>query len=293
MSGQWERDDLFVKILVIGGTRFFGIHMVHELLQKGHQVTIATRGKSQDVFGDGVERIILERTDADSMRNALADKTYDVVIDKIAYCSNDIKYALDVIHCHKYIYMSTTAVYQPKHINTKEEEFDGAVEQLIWCNRSDFPYDKVKRQAECALCQIYNDKNWLAVRYPFVIGKDDYTNRLRFYVEHVIKSIPMHIDNLNCQMGFIRSDEAGKFLAFLADRGNISLKEVLDYVEKKTGKKAIINTEGEAAPYNGEVEYSINTGNAEKLGFQFSNLHDWIYELLDYYIDDVISTIDA
>lgn len=36
-----------MKILVIGGTRFFGIPMVHELLQKGHQVTIATRGKSQ------------------------------------------------------------------------------------------------------------------------------------------------------------------------------------------------------------------------------------------------------
>lgn len=52
------------------------------------------------------------------MRNALADKEYDVVIDKIAYCSNDIKSALDVIHCRKYIYMSTTAVYQPKHINT-------------------------------------------------------------------------------------------------------------------------------------------------------------------------------
>lgn len=298
-----------MKILIIGGTRFFGIHMVHELLRKGHQVTIATRGKSQDVFGDSVERIILERTDADSMRNALVDKTYDVVIDKIAYCSNDIKYALDVIHCQKYIYMSTTAVYQPKHINTKEEEFDGAAEELIWCNRSDFSYDKVKRQAECALCQIYNDKNWIAVRYPFVIGKDDYTNRLRFYVEHAVKSVPMHIDNLNCQMGFIRSDEAGKFLAFLADRendkdvdiraingcsaGTISLKEVLDYVEKRTGKKAVIDSTGEAAPYNGEVEYSINTGKAEKLGFQFSNLHDWIYELLDYYIDDVINAGSA
>ena len=115
----------------------------------------------------------------------------------------------------------------------------------------------------------------------------------------------MHIDNLNCQMGFIRSDEAGRFLAFLADRANdeetdiraingcsagtISLKEILDYVEKRTGKKAVIDSTGEAAPYNGEVEYSINTEKAEKLGFQFSNLYDWIYELLDYYIDDVIN----
>lgn len=40
--------------------------------------------------------------------------------------------------------------------------------------------------------------------------------KLAFYVEHTMKSVPMDIDNLNNQMGFIRSDEAGKFMAFLA-----------------------------------------------------------------------------
>ncbi|MFQ9873414.1 hypothetical protein [Waltera sp.] len=44
---------------------------------------------------------------------------------------------------------------------------------------------------------------------------------------------------------------------------------------------------GEAAPYNGEPEYSINTDKAEKIGYHFSNLKDWIYELLDYYIEQV------
>ena len=31
-------------------------------------------------------------------------------------------------------------------------------------------------------------------------------------------------------------------------------------------------------------KYSINTEKANALGFRFSILHDWIYELLDYYI---------
>ena len=56
------------------------------------------------------------------------------------------------------------------------------------------------------------------------------------------------------------------------------------YVEKKTGKKAIVDKAGDNAPYNGEPEYSINTDKAEKLGFQFTNLKDWIYDLIDYYI---------
>lgn len=284
-----------MKILVIGGTRFFGIHMVNELLNNGHDVTIATRGYASDQYGDRVKRIILERTDGESVKRALSGTHYDVVIDKIAYCSNDIRYVLDVVDCDRYIHMSSTSVYNPKHINTVESDFDGFSKDFVWCDRTAFPYEQIKRQAEYALWQKYPDKNWIAVRYPFAIGKDDYTKRLLFYVEHTMKSIPMNIDNLDYQMGYIRSDEAGKFIAYLVDKdvvgaingsseGTISIKEMIDYVEMKTGTKAIISKEGEAAPYNGEPEYSINTEKAKGLGFGFSILHDWIYELLDYYI---------
>lgn len=291
-----------MNILVIGGTKFFGIPMVNKLLEYGHNVTIATRGNAKDSFGDRVRRIVLDRTKEESIREALSGTHYDVVIDKIAYCSNDIKYVMDVIDCDKYIYMSTTAVYNPKRINTVEEDFDGAKGELIWCNRKDFPYDKIKRHAEYALWQQYPNKNWVAVRYPFVIGKDDYTKRMLFYVEHTMKSIPMNIDDLDCQMSYIRSDEAGEFIVFLVDKdftgaingasiGTISLREIIEYVENKTGTKAIIDTTGEIAPYNGEPEYSICTDKAKTLGFTFANLKDYIFELLDYYIQLVGDTL--
>ena len=284
-----------MNILVIGGTRFFGIPMIEELLKSGHDVTIATRGLSADSFGSRVKRLILDRTDAQSVRDALSGRRFDVIIDKLAYCSNDIKSVMDAADFDQYIQMSTTAVYEPKHINTVESDFDALSKELIWCGRPDFPYAEIKRQAECALWQKYPDRNWIAVRYPFVIGKDDYTKRLLFYVEHVMKSIPMFIDNLDCRMGFIRSDEAGKFLAFLAGKdfrgavngasdGTVSVREILNYVEQKTGKKAVIEAGGDPAPYNGEPEYSINTDKANALGFRFSRLRDWIYDLLDYYI---------
>lgn len=284
-----------MKILVLGGTRFFGIPMVEELIQQGHEVTIATRQTTKDNLGDAVQRIQIERTDPIQMEQALKGKHFDVVYDKIAYCSNDIKNIMDVIDCDKYIYMSSTAVYEPKKMGTKEEDFDAMGKELIWCNRADFPYDEIKRQAECALWQKYDDRNWIAVRYPFVIGKDDYTKRMLFYVEHTMKSIPMKVDNLDVQMGYIRSDEAGKFMAFLPDKnvqgaingsskGTISLREIIDYVERKTGSKAVFLDTGDEAPYNGEPEYSINTDKAETLGFQFTNLKDWIYDLIDYYI---------
>lgn len=285
-----------MKILVLGGTRFFGIYMVEELIRQGHDVTIATRQTKQDSFGDAVKRILVERTDPVSMKEAFKGQKFDVVYDKIAYCSNDVKYAMEAIDCDKYIYMSSTSIYEPKRLNTKEDDFDGVHKELVWCTRADFPYEEIKRQAECALWQSYSDKNWIAVRYPFAIGQDDYTERLLFYVRNVMNSVPMNIDNIDLQMSYIRSDEAGKFMAFLADKdvkgaingsahGTISLREIINYVEEKTGSNALLSDDGEDAPYNGEPEYSINTEKAEALGFQFSNLKDWIYDLLDHYIE--------
>ncbi len=221
------------------------------------------------------------------MRDALAGKHFDVIIDKIAYCSNDIKYVMDVADCDKYIYMSSTSVYNPKTINTKEDDFDGISKELVWCDRTMFPYEEIKRQAEYALWQAYLHKNWVAVRYTLAIGTDDYTERLLFYVKNVINSVPMYIDNIDCQMGFIHSDEAGEFIAYLVNKdvsgaingsakGIISIREIIEYIEKKTGHRAILSEDGLPAPYNGEPEYSINTDKAGSYGYCFSDLKDWI-----------------
>lgn len=311
-----------MNILVLGGTRFFGIPMVNALLDAGHEVTIATRGNTKDSFGERVKRIIVERTSAKSMKQALSGIHYDVVIDKLAYSSNDVRIVMEAVDCDKYIQMSSTAVYNPKKLDTVEEDFDGQERPVIWCDRTDFPYDEIKRQAEYALWQEYSDKNWIAVRYPVVLGKDDYTNRLKFYVDHVISGTPMYIDNIDYQMSYIRSDEAGRFMAFLVDKditvaingssngaingasnGTISLREIINYVEEKTGKKAVLVDDKkiaeknndysraaladniEKAPYNGEPEFSINTDKAKQLGFEFSDIRGWIFDLLNYYIN--------
>jgi len=285
-----------MNILVIGGTKFFGVHMVRELLRKGHKITIATRGLTADAFRDEVERITLDHTNPESMREALRGRRFDLVIDKVAYCSNQIKFLMDAVSCDRIIYMSTTAVYELDHENVSEDEFDGLSGKLRWLDRADDTYSEVKRQAEYALWQKYGDKNFLAVRYPYVVGMDDYTKRLLFYVKNTISGIPMHIDNLDSQMNFINSSEAGRFIAHLADTdatgavngcsyGTISIREILDYVEKRTGKAAILSKSGESAPYNGTKSHTISLEKAASLGFNFSHINDWMYDLIDELIE--------
>jgi len=287
-----------MDILVFGGTRFFGVYLVEKLLENGHKVTIATRGLTKDHFGDRVKRLIVDRCDEKSLSSIFKSKEYDCIIDNICYASNDIKKLLDVAKCRRYIMTSTMSVYPAAkfRMDMKEEDFNPLLHPLKWYERQDAPYDEIKRQAEAALFQMYSDKNVAAVRFPYVIGREDYTKRLYFYVEHVLKQIPMNIDNLQEKMSFIQAEEAGQFLAWMvqsgetgvfnaANKGTVTLEEILCLIEKKSGKKALLSQNGERAPYNGTPAYSINTKKAQRAGFQFKELGDFLPELLYFYME--------
>ena len=63
-----------MNILVVGGTRFFGIPMVEKLVSDGHDVTIATRGLSKNPFEESTKQIVMNRSDYNSVKEALAGK---------------------------------------------------------------------------------------------------------------------------------------------------------------------------------------------------------------------------
>ena len=51
------------KVLVLGGTQFFGKKAVELMLEKEWLVTIATRGNKAHPFGDRVDHIQLDARD--------------------------------------------------------------------------------------------------------------------------------------------------------------------------------------------------------------------------------------
>ena len=283
-----------MNILVVGGTGLVGSHITKSLLQNGHSVTIATRGKRDDTFGNAVSRIFFDRVNPQSIKTALDGKFYDVVFDTQAYSSNEIKYLLDAVKCGRYIEVSTVSVYAPSiGLRMREEEFDPYTYPLKWCSRTDFAYDEIKRQAECTMFQAYGNISSAAVRLPFVVGPDDDTKRLHFYVKNILAQTPMHIDNMDARLTFIRSCEAGQFIAWLADKdicgpvnagscGDVSLAEIIAYVENKTGISAILHAAGEKGAYNGCPSFSVDL---KKTGFPFSNVNHWMPTLLDQLIE--------
>ncbi|MDE7099443.1 MAG: NAD-dependent epimerase/dehydratase family protein [Ruminococcus sp.] len=281
-----------MDILIVGGTRFFGIPMVNRILANGHNVTIATRGSHGNPFGEKVNHIIMDKTNGKSVKNSLGAKEYDVVIDKVAYSSNDVRSLLENIRCNRYIQMSSCAVYFDEHLLIDEDEFDTKSHKLIWLDRTN-DYAEGKRQAERAALEFMDISKCTFVRYPVVIGKNDYTGRLKFYIEQICNQIPMHIDNLNAGTSYINESEAGEFLSYIVDnqisgavngcsKGIISQKEIIAYIERKSGKKAVLSQNGNSAPYDGnKMETSFNCKKAEHLGYNFSDISSWIFEMLN------------
>jgi len=294
-----------MKALILGGTKFMGVHLANTLLAANHDVTIATRGKTPDPFGNKVTRLTIDRQDPTSLAAAFKNKHYDVTIDNIAYASNDVKHLLDALHTTKYILTSTISVYANNlHDNMLEEEVDTTTLPLKWCNYEDAPYDEAKRQAEAALFQAYPGQLSAAVRFPYIFGNDDYTKRLFFYVEHIVRGRPMHVDNPTARLSFINSQEAGQFLAHAAtapvsgyvnaaSNGTITLEEIISYTEKRAAKKAIIMEDGAPATLNGVPSFGADTAKAASSGFQFQNIESWVYPLIDQWVHELQTTASA
>ncbi|PDY46208.1 NAD-dependent epimerase/dehydratase family protein [Bacillus pseudomycoides] len=286
-----------MKILVLGGTRFFGKRLVESLLQAGHDVTIATRGLKTDSFGSAVKRVVVDQEDEEMLKEMLAGASYDVVYDNLCYSPNAAKVICKVLHSKvkKYIVTSSMAVYESA-LSLKEDDFNPYQYPIVYGDRQDFSYSEGKRLAEAVLFK-HATFPVIAVRFPVVIDENDYTKRLQFYVENIVKRKPFVVEDIEGKMSFIYEKEAGDFLAYLStmnidgpinacSNGVISMREVIHFVEKNTGIKACIEAKGEnMAPYNGMENCTINNTKAKELGFQFRNLDTDVNGILKYYIE--------
>ena len=74
-----------------------------------------------------------------------------------------------------------------------------------------------------------------------------------------------------------------------ASYGSITIKEIIEYIEKSTGKKMIISSDGINGKYNGIFNSNLDISRVESLGFKFNNIKEYIFNLLEYYTDICIT----
>ena len=116
-----------MKVLVIGGTLFIGKLLVEELLKGDHDVAVLHRKPKHDLVRR-VENIMADRNDADSLREALAGRRFEVVFDNVydwergttaAQVEATVRACGDRIS--RYLFMSSVAAYGDG-LNHKESD---------------------------------------------------------------------------------------------------------------------------------------------------------------------------
>lgn len=186
-----------MKILIIGGTRFFGYHIAKRLIQDGHDVTLFNRCRAPADFGPRIERICGDRKDSDSFFKALKDHTFDVVVDMIAYEGEDSQTAVRTFRdrVDHYFHISTGAVYlvtQDYPCPLREEDYDRPLYPGPKANDEWWVYGCNKRECEDVLREAHQRHGFpvTILRLPIVIGERDNTLRAYSYFLRLMDKKP-------------------------------------------------------------------------------------------------------
>jgi nucleoside-diphosphate-sugar epimerase len=182
-----------MKVLVIGGTLFIGKLLVEELVKGGHEVAILHRKPKHD-FGRRVENLIADRGDADSVREALTGRRFEVVFDNAydwergtsaAQVEATVRAAGDRVS--RYIFMSSVAAYGDG-LNHKESD------PLAPDYHSD-PYVRHKATTERMLFRMHSQRGLPVVTFrpPFVYGPGNPFYREQFFWDRLRAGRPIVI----------------------------------------------------------------------------------------------------
>ncbi len=269
-----------MRILILGGTRFFGKRLAAHLSDLGCFVTLATRGRNPAPSLSGVTWHQAERDDVDSLRTLAHQGQWDCVVDQIGYSPNSAKILLDALgkSTKRIIFTSTAAVYEGSQMHS-EEDFDPYHYPLQWGNRDDFDYAEGKRLAEAVYFQRA-EVPVCTVRFPYVLGLDDYTKRIEFHLERILKNLPIGIPNQEATFSFVSSAEASRALLACVERpiqGPLNVcsrqpmtaRQFVHALEAVCGKSAAIvgtTTPENQSPYFGPTSKWLNSERARQLG---------------------------
>ncbi|ANY66727.1 NAD-dependent dehydratase [Paenibacillus sp. BIHB 4019] len=286
-----------VKVLILGGTQFFGKKLVQRLIDQQAEVTIVTRGIKPDPFGDTVKRIGVDRNDAVALAEAVGGSSFDVIYDNICFSPKEAREAVRLFsgRTGKYIVTSSMSVYPFGEEPLTEQVFDPFTCKLPEPDTfSSLSYADGKRLVEAVFMQEAPFPV-AAVRIPFVLGPDDYTRRLHFHIEHVQKEIAIAMPAPEAKLSFIHSNEAAEFLDWLGksdltgpvnacSQGKIGLDQIMSLIENIVGKRAKIveeASEQHQSPFGVPTSWYMDTSKAKSAGFAFTHIEDWLPELID------------
>jgi 2'-hydroxyisoflavone reductase len=169
-----------LNVLILGGTNFLGPHQVRVLLDRGHRVSIFTRGQREPVmFPEVFERVEHLVGDRNGDLTTLAGRRWDAVIDN---SGQQVQWARESAALLResglYLFVSSTGVFYP-YLTTDIRE-DGPVPLADDPPREQMSYGVMKALSEQAVRDVFGDRAIL-IRPGYIVGPGDSTDRFPYW----------------------------------------------------------------------------------------------------------------
>ncbi|MEO8003177.1 MAG: NAD-dependent epimerase/dehydratase family protein [Arenimonas sp.] len=217
-----------LRILVMGGTGFLGPHFVEAALNKGHQLTLFNRGKTnpgrfKDPRYESIEQL---QGDRKSDLSALENKTWDAVLDTSAYLPADVTRSASLLEkaVQHYLIISTISVYAKMDKPGLDERSklivlpDPNVDKV-----SNETYGGLKALSEKAAEDAMPGKVTV-VRPGLIVGPGDNTDRFTYWPVRVARGGDILApESPNAPTQFIDVRDLANFLLHLIEQKNTGI----------------------------------------------------------------------
>jgi 2'-hydroxyisoflavone reductase len=169
-----------MRILIIGGTRFVGRHIVTAALARDHEVTVFHRGQTHADLFPQVEHLIGNR---DGGLAPLHDRVWEAVIDTCGYVPRIVRQSTELLASSvaQYTFISSISVYaEDAPAGMDEAAPVAAIADESREDITDESYGALKVLCERIVQQTYADRA-LVVRPGLIVGPHDHSDRFTYW----------------------------------------------------------------------------------------------------------------
>jgi len=167
-----------VKLLVLGGTEFLGRHTVAAAIERGDEVTIFTRGRTNPDLFPEAEHLVGDR---DGGLRPLSGRTWDGVVDTSGYVPRVLRQSAELLRdaVGRYVFVSSISVYADFSRPVDEES---AVAHLDdpFSESVETDYGALKAACEYVVEEVFAGRG-ASVRAGLLVGPHDPTDRFTYW----------------------------------------------------------------------------------------------------------------
>jgi len=304
-----------MKVLILGGTGFFGKELTLSCALRGDEVTVFSRRCPIDGLPPKIRQVRGDRSvRPDLMR--LSIEKWDVIFDNICFSPEDASVAIEAFtgRTGLLVFTSSEAVYYTLSSASspfRETHTEIFPEDTVLRSKGEFfRYAFGKKDAERVYIKAWDETRFPVsiARFPIVIGPADPTLRAYSYWIRIADDGQILAPGMEFLKRVIYSGDAAKALQILASSRNVSgqifnfgecipvtLREWIILSASIMGKKPVtipvtfewLKEKGvrpDFSPFSSRKDYVIDLSKAiEKLGWSSSVMRDWMTKTIDWH----------